>query len=278
VEKKTLINTLNSFKNNTSISELDIELLFCHCLDINKTFLHTNPQKELSETQYSKINDLIQRRLQGEPTWQIIGKAPFWNLEFHVTKDVLTPRKETEFLIEEIIEMYKSNQTGKLSALELGSGSGNISLTLAKEFPAFDFISFDKSKKALKIAKKNQKELNVNNVNFIHSSDFSFIKKRKFDFFFSNPPYIKQDEINALQKEITSFEPRLALDGGEDGLDFYKFIAKNIRTYLTPYASIFLEIGHTQRKEVEKIFKNEAFSLLKCKKDYSNLDRILIFN
>ena len=153
-----------------------------------------------------------------------------------------------------------------------------IAPTLAKEFPAFDFISFDKSKKALKIAKKNQKELNVNNVNFIHSSDFSFIKKRKFDFFFSNPPYIKQDEINALQKEITSFEPRLALDGGEDGLDFYKFIAKNIRTYLTPYASIFLEIGHTQRKEVEKIFKNEAFSLLKCKKDYSNLDRILIFN
>ena len=162
MEKKTLINTLNSFKNNTSISELDIELLFCHCLDINKTFLHTNPQKELSETQYSKINDLIQRRLQGEPTWQIIGKAPFWNLEFHVTKDVLTPRKETEFLIEEIAkkrEMTKGTIISHIEKLkELGEcpNINHIKNIISKD--RLDKIkkAFEKSKEKGGVVGKNK--------------------------------------------------------------------------------------------------------------------------
>lgn len=271
-----LIGSKGHYKNSETVSETDIEILLSHSLNITKKELFQNYSRQLSPEEFSKFNDYLARKSSGEPTWYIVGTAPFWNYEFKVNSSTLIPRKETEFLVQSIIEDFQSSNE-KIDALELGSGSGCISLSIAKELPNISVLSFDKSEKAVKIAKENKKNLDVQNVEFTNSESLAFLKDRKFDIFFSNPPYIKRSDLKDLQIEIQAHEPKMALDGGKDGLSFYRYISKNIQDYLKNKKMVYIEIGANQASEVIDIFINSGFEHVKTVKDYSKIERVLIF-
>lgn len=264
-------------KNIKNVSSIDVEILLCHVLGFERSQLYISLEKTISETQMELIRNLIDRKSQGEPTWYIVGVAPFWKYEFKVGKGVLVPRKETEFMVEAILEDYQS-VGAKTKGLELGSGSGAIALSIAKENSCFEITSYDVSVDALNYAALNKKALDIENVNFVHTYNLEFLENKTFDFFFSNPPYIKTSEISTLQPEVKDYEPITALDGREDGLFFYKYIADNARKYLKSSAKIYLEIGAAQAKDVKAIFKDKGFRFCRSKFDYSGFERILIFN
>jgi release factor glutamine methyltransferase len=275
---QVLIATKGLYKNSDTVNETDIEILLSHALEINKKELFLNFSREVTPEEYSRFSSYIERKAIGEPTWYIVGKAPFWNYDFYVDRSTLVPRPETEFMVKAIIEDFGDKKDQELAAIELGSGSGCIPLTLSKEIPRLNITSFDKSEKALNIARKNKMALDCKNVSFVQSNDFSFLDKQKFNFFFSNPPYIKHSDLPSLQVEIRKFEPQMALDGGQDGLAFYRLIASHVNQYLKDEMKIYVEIGMGQTDDIVQIFKDKNISLDRIIKDYSKIDRILVFN
>jgi release factor glutamine methyltransferase len=230
----------------------------------------------------SKVKRLLQRRVKGEPVQYIIGHIEFLALIIRVGKGVLIPRPETELLVEEVIRAISSQQSAvsskevkSLSLLDLCTGTGCIALALAKEFPDAEVYGTDLSKEALAYAKKNAKTNDIKNVKFIQGSLFEAVKGKKFDIITANPPYIRRDEIETLQSEIRDWEPVAALDGGMDGMDFYRVILSAAGRYLNPNGFIFLELGYDQAEDVQKIARSEGFSEVMVINDYAGIGRIL---
>ena len=228
--------------------------------------------EEKQEEQYFNETDKIEK---GYPIEHITHQKEFMKLSFFVDENVLIPRQDTEILVEEVIEISKKINSKKI--LDLCTGSGAIGVSLAKYLPNCEITAVDISKKALQIAKKNAIINEVEKqITFISSDLFSNLESQKFDIIVSNPPYIKRNDIENLEEQVKK-EPLIALDGGEDGLDFYKKIIKEAHKYLVSEGYLCLEIGYNQKDEVIKLIeKEETFKNIYSKKDLYGIERIII--
>jgi release factor glutamine methyltransferase len=279
----TILSTLNWTtdyfkKNKISTPRLDAEILLAHALKTDRVSLYTNFEKPLHSKELKAFKSLIIRRAKREPVAYIIGKKEFWSMEFEVNKFTLIPRPETEILVASAIEILKKNVNAKV--LELGTGSGVIAITLAKEIEDILIFAVEISYKAIKTARRNAILNGVEKkINLIVSDFFSCIKRhgRKFDLIISNPPYIKTREWKPLSLEIKKFEPKNALLGGEDGLKNFRIIAKNAKDYLNYGGWLLLEIGETQGEMIiDMLNKEKSYKFSEIVKDYSGKDRGIV--
>ena len=253
--------------------ELDLRILLRHAAKTNKDIILSNFESKDIDIDY--FNSLILKRLNNEPISKIIKKKFFWKHEFFVNSNVLDPRPDTELIIEEVLNNVK-NRNKKLKILDIGTGSGCIAISLAKELKNSEVMAIDISKRALKVAEKNIKFYNLNNQIDLRLSKFEKIKN-KFDIIVSNPPYVSENEYKNLGLEIRNFEPKLALVGGKDGLKFYRFFAKKIEKIMKNNSFFICEIGDNQSLLCQKIFKNSKLILKKVSKDIQKIDRTLTF-
>ena len=227
--------------------------------------------EQFSSDEMSKIMLAVEKRLKHIPLGYIFGKSYFYGREFKVDENVLIPRQDTEILIEKICDDIKS-RNGEVSVLDIGTGSGAIAITIQKETNA-KVSAVDVSDGALEIAKHNAKSLE-SSVDFAKSDLFENVDG-KFDFFVSNPPYIESSVIETLDDEVKLNEPILALDGGEDGLDFYKKIVNEAPNHLNKGGKLYFEIGYNQAKALKDLMKTK-FKNIKVYKDYGNNDRVVV--
>jgi len=223
---------------------------------------------DLTRKQYNSIIKKVKLRCKHKPISKIFGKAYFYGAEFIINEDVLSPRFDTELLVEKSLEYIKENDR----VLDLCTGSGCVAVSIAREIDAY-IEACDISKKALKVAKRNIKKHNVN-IDVYQSNMFDKVQG-KFNVIVSNPPYIERDVLNTLDREVQEHDPILALDGGVDGLDFYRIIARDIKKYLLNGGVLLLEIGYNQGESVTNIFKDVS-SDVQVVKDYNNNDRVII--
>jgi release factor glutamine methyltransferase len=282
----------------------EAEIIVSHCIGINRTVLYRdNP--EIREEKIERIDELLKRRSKREPLQYILGYVDFYGLKIKVGKGVLIPRPETELLAEEAIKavkrealsvMRKEKNTelplnsslvtrhSSLIILDLCTGSGCLALALAREFPDAKVYGTDTSENAIRYAKENA-ELNcINNVTFLEGNLFDPIAELiarhpspvNFDIIVSNPPYIRRDDIKNLQLEIKNWEPVEALDGGKDGLDYYRAIIPEAKGYLKREGFLIFEIGAGQSEEVSKIAKDTGFGNISLIKDYAGIERIFV--
>lgn len=214
------------------------------------------------------INKIVDERITGRPLWYCIGDTDFYGYTIKVDERVLIPRPETELLVENAIKCIKNEE----KVLDLCTGSGAIAITIKKEKPNCSVTAVDYSEGALALAEENAK-LNDADVEFIHSDMFSGLEGKKFDIIISNPPYIKSQDILELQTEVKDFEPMMALDGGQDGLDFYKIIAQECTKYLTENGILLLECGIGQAEQIKQMLTQ--FTSVEILKDYENIDRMI---
>ena len=241
----------------------------------SREYLMIYDTKEITPLEREQYIRNIKRLIAGEPLQYITGKQEFMKLNFLVTKDVLIPRPDTEILVEEVIE--KAQNIPNPVILDLCTGSGAIAVSIAKYIKNSKIYAVDISPKVIEIAKKNA-ELNgvKNNIEFIQSDLFTKIKNQKFDIIVSNPPYIETKVIKTLSKEVQN-EPKIALDGGEDGLDFYRKISQNAYKYLNRKGFLCLEIGYNQKYTVQKILEEQKrYINTYCKKDLCENDRVIV--
>ena len=264
---------------------IEAEMIISRLLGIDRVTLYRdNPQ--IPEKCISKIDELLRRRAKREPLQYILGYTEFCGLKIKVGKGVLIPRPETELLVEKAIKTvtsYKLQVASKdnhssLNILDLCTGSGCIALALAKEFPDAEVYGTDISEIAIRYAKENAKLNKIKNVAFIKGSLFKPVKKslNTFDLIVSNPPYIKRNDIKNLQIEIKDWEPVKALDGGEDGLDYYRAIIPEAKNYLKECGCLMFELGVSQANGVRKMAEDAGFVNISLIKDYAGINRILI--
>jgi release factor glutamine methyltransferase len=258
---------------------LDARILMADILNSDENTIRFNKDK-LSEEELKKIDSYIQRRLSFEPVAKIIGKKEFYKSSFIVNQNVLDPRPDTEITVEAAINYINKYNLSKL--LDLGTGSGCIAISIARDIENIEVIAVDKSEKALEVATKNVELNNVSDkVKLFNSSwyDEDIIEKigSGFDIIVSNPPYIPSEDIKNLDVDVRKYDPISALDGGEDGLDDYRKIAELSSSILVKSGYILLEIGINQTFDVKKIFEAQSFQLIEIVKDYSSIDRCMIF-
>lgn len=260
-------------ENNTEEAGLNAKILLAHILSCKKEELTIKNNQYLEKTQENQYFQNIEKIKKGYPLQYIIGHKEFMKMKIAVNENVLIPRSDTEILVEEAI---KYANIGKTNILELCTGSGAIAISIAKYTENTEIIATDISKKALEIAKQNAKNLlDTQNITFLQSDMFQNIKE-KYDMIISNPPYIKTDVIKEYKLE---YEPKLALDGGKDGLEFYKTIINEAHKHLRENGIILLEIGYDQKDEITKLIKQSGkYQNIKCIKDLYGNDRIILFD
>lgn len=251
------------------------EILLAHTLKCNRIDLYLNHDQPLHSRELTDFKQLIQRRIQREPVAYITGIKEFWSLDFKVTPDVLIPRPETEGLVEAALGHLSGD---KIRMLELGCGSGAISVALAHERPNWSCLALDLSEKAIGIARLNaHMHLPEDRIGFMVGRWFDAIGYQKvgYELIVSNPPYIPSDRLPVLEAEIHQYEPLVALDGGRDGLAGIKHIVKNAPPYLKPGGLLLLEIGHDQGAEVAALGRETgAYDHICVEKDFAGHDRI----
>lgn len=258
---------------------VEAELLFSEMLNCDRASLYLNKDKPLGVDKSSFAASVLKKRLVGEPIDYILGFAEFMGLKFKVSRQVLIPRPETEILVEAALRYVSRHkaQVKRTNILDLGTGSGCIAISLAKFLPQAKVDALDISKSALKIAEENA-DLNKVKINFLESDLFKSadLNNIQYDMIVSNPPYVRSLDIVGLQPEI-QFEPNIALDGGFDGLDFYRRIIKHSPKYLAKGAFLILEIGFGQARDIKDIFqKSGNFEIIEVIKDYNNIDRVVV--
>jgi len=268
--------TINSLIQETrkNIDIIDIYVLLMFVLQVDKNFLLINGKIDISEHSTSKFFELCKRRAKGEPTQYIINSCEFMSLNFYIDNNVLIPRPDTEILVETILE-NESNGAEKLG-LEIGSGSGCISISLSY-YGNYFMHGIDISQKAIDIANKNADSIleTNNSCKFYQSDLFKNIKPDSFDFVVSNPPYIPTNDIEQLSINVKNFEPICALDGGKDGLGFYRKICRQAKYFLKPNGNIYFEIGYNQADDVALLLKTNGYTNIKIIKDLAGLDRVV---
>ena len=247
-------------------------------LEKDKSFVYINLDKWVDEGQEEKFLEIINRRAGGEPMSYIFKTKEFMGIDLFVERGVLIPRWETEILVEYIIDYVKKKTDRKnIKLLDIGIGSGAISLSIAKFCECVEVLGVDISDEAIRISNKNLERLALENVSFRKSDLFEAIgPDEKFSIIVSNPPYIKTDIIDGLQRDVKEFEPELALDGGSDGLLFYRRISKESKSYLLDKGMLIYEIGYDQGENVKKIMIDEGYREIKIIKDLQGLDRIIL--
>ena len=258
--------------------KLDIEILLSKALgDVDRLYIHLNLHKELTKEQLDSFNKMIQDRLKGRPIAYIVNNREFMGLDFYVEEGVLIPRPDTEPLVEEVIELVKGKENLKI--VDIGTGSGAITVSLAKYIKDCQVYSLDISDKALSIGLKNAISNKVEDkINFIKSNIFSGIEDKglELDVIVSNPPYIRRADINTLHTQVKDYEPYIALEGGEDGLNFYRDITRESVKYLKDKGILAFEVGHDQAEDVSEILKHNGYTNIYTKKDLQGIDRVVI--
>lgn len=263
-------------KNKIPTSRLDAELLLAHLLRIERLQLYLKFNRPMSEEELAAFKALIQRRIKGEPVSYIRGVKEFWSLPFKVGPGVLVPRPDTEIILEKVQEIFKGKENS-LKILDIGTGSGNLAIALAKEYPRAKITAIDISDEALNYAKQNAETNGANDqIEFLRQDFFTIYHSPStihYDLIISNPPYVRSSMIDTLDPGIRDYEPRLALDGGPDGLDFYRKIGETAPQLLKADGILAVEIGENQGELVRTLFEKVGLKNIEVNKDYSGLDR-----
>ncbi|MET0690924.1 MAG: peptide chain release factor N(5)-glutamine methyltransferase [Candidatus Binatia bacterium] len=258
---------------------LDAELLLGHVLGMSREQLVIGASMPLSQEQWQSYESILLRRLDAEPTAYITGRQEFWSKDFRVTPAVLVPRPETECLVEIALKLA-ADWHEPLRILDLGTGSGAIAIALAGELPETTIFATDISHAALVLARQNAARYGVTGqIHFLQGDLFEAIRKAgaKFHLILSNPPYIRRSEIAELAPTVSRWEPRVALDGGPDGLEYYRRLAGSAIDYLLPSGAIIVEIGVDMGVSARALFTNAAACVdATIAQDYSGQDRIVV--
>ena len=264
-----IIQNGSSFLRKFNISNciLDTELLLAKTLNKSREEILINSDLKLNRTDILTFNKYLQRRSKNEPIAYIMKEKEFWSKKFLVTNNTLIPRPETELLVEKLLKLYNGK---KITILDIGTGSGCIIIALLNSLKKSTGIGVDISKDAIYIAKKNAQKFNLyNRVKFLNKSvDNVFVKK--FDLIVSNPPYVERKDLKNLSDDIKKYEPRMALDGGKDGLDLIKKVIYKSKDILKVKGMLALEIGNEQIKKVSKILIDNNYRIIGLTKDYKN--------
>ena len=260
--------------NSILSARLDSELLMSKVIkkDRKDTILLQN--EKLSTELYNKFKNLIYQRLKKKPIAYLLGKKDFWKYQFKVSEGVLIPRPDTEIIVEEVLKLTKHKSDLKI--LDVGLGSGCILLSILKEKKFFKGVGIDLSKKSVEIAKINAADLGLLNRVKILKSDIDNFEYGKYDLIISNPPYINNLDLRYLEMDIRNFEPKIALDGGSDGLSVIRKVINSSSRLLKKNGYFILEIAFDQKEKVKKILNKKGFFINKIVKDYANNDRCIV--
>ncbi len=264
-------------KKGIESARMNAELLLAHILECKRLDLYMRFNQPLNTIETNTYRNYITRRGNFEPYQYIVGDVEFYGLKFFVDENVLIPRQETEILIETILEKYQKDE--ELKILDIGTGSGNIPISLAVNLPESKVISIDVSAEAIKVAEQNRELHDLKSrIGFIKSDilkDSLEKYNNTFDIIVSNPPYVKKGEFETLQKEITEFEPEIAVTDFDDGFKFYREISKKSKTLLKENGILFFEVGQNQAEDVKKIMLKNGFINVEIQKDLSEIERVV---
>ena len=261
-------------QNKITSSKLDTELLMSKAINKNREFIILNLDKEINKKNLHNYNKFINERSQGKPIAYILGKKFFWKNEFLVNEKVLIPRPDTEIILEEIIKLTKNKEY--LNVLDIGVGSGCLLLSLLAEKKCFKGTGIDISKNCVRLSRINSKNFDLEKRVKFFISDIDNFNLGKYDLIISNPPYIKKLDLNNLDKDVIKYEPKLALDGGLDGLSEIRKFIKKSSELIKKRGKLFLEIAHDQKNGVKKILIENGFYINKTVKDLAENDRCII--
>lgn len=269
--------------NDIDFPRLDAEIILSHLLDCRRVDLYLNPVKPIEETTAVRYKDAIEKRTHRVPLQYIKKCANFMSLDFYVDERVLIPRPETELLVEEVIKLSQAmSKEREIVIADIGAGSGNIAVTLAKNIDNARIFAIDISPDALAVANINARRYEVlDKITFLCGDTFKPLEihdiKSKVNFIVSNPPYISSDEFDTLQNEVRDYEPYVALVCGQDGLQMFKRIISGANTWLKPGGYVIFEVGNEQAREVARLFENTGyFKKANFIEDYQHIQRIVI--
>ena len=254
--------------------KLDSEILMAKTLQTDRHFILLNSHNNINKNDLNYFYDLIKKRSLCNPIAYLINKKSFWNSEFYVTNDTLIPRPDTELVIENVLNLTK--QKNKINILDIGVGSGCIILSILKERKNFYGTGIDICKKSLNISKINAFKLGVNSRLKLYKSDVDKFNLGKYDLIVSNPPYIKTCKLKYLERDVVKFEPRLALNGGLDGLSEIRKVIKKASELIKKNGKFILEIGFDQKNKVINLLKKEGFYINSTQKDIAQHNRCIV--
>jgi len=268
-------NAYQNLKNNNIKSALlDSELLMANVLKKSREHIVLNLDKDIDKKDFDNFQNLIDQRSEGKPIAYLINKKSFWKYEFYVNEHVLIPRPDTEIIIEQVLKIYQNKK--KINFLDIGFGSGCILLSILKERKNFKGTGVDVSKYALKVCEINAFKLGVKNRLKLYNSNIDKFKLGKYDLIISNPPYIKNLDLKYLEKDVKKFEPKLALDGGLDGISEIRKVITKSSELIKNGGKLILEIAYNQTYEVKNLLKKNSFYINSVVKDLAKNDRCII--
>lgn len=260
--------------NNIRSALLDSELLMANILNKSREHIILNFEKNISIKDYDNFQNMVVQRSKGKPLAYLTNKKFFWKYNFFVDKNVLIPRPDTEIIIEQVLKIYKNKH--KINFLDIGFGSGCILLSILKEKKDFIGTGVDISKHALKVCEINAYKLRVKKRIKLFNSDIDKFSIGKYDLIVSNPPYIKNLYLKYLERDVVRFEPKLALDGGIDGISEIRKVIRKSSELIKTRGKLILEIAHDQKKEVKQLLRINGFYINSVVKDLANNDRCII--
>ena len=273
--QSAVIGGISVLKNKSILSaQLDTEILMAKALGKNREYIILNHNKVLNNKDLEYFKKLVHERATRKPIAYLLNKKFFWKCEFYVDKNTLIPRPDTEIIIEQILKVTKNKDY--LRILDIGVGSGCILLSILKERKNFYGTGLDISKNSINISKINAKRLFVDKRVKFYKSDVDKFTDRKYDLVVSNPPYIKKSDLKYLESDVLKFEPKLALDGGLDGLTVIRKVIKKSSELLKKNGKFILEIGFDQKSKVIKLLNNKGFYINGTIKDLAKNDRCII--
>ena len=261
-------------KNKISSALLDSELLLSQIIKKDRKFIILNLDKKIDRIDQNRFKDLIIKRTKGKPLAYLTGIKSFWKYDFKINEKVLIPRPDTEIIIEQVLRIYKNKNN--VNFLEVGIGSGCLGLSILKEKKSFRATGVDLSQDCIEICKYNANKLGVGDRIKLLKSDVDNLIFRKYDLIVSNPPYIKKFDLNRLDKGVKNFEPKLALDGGLDGLSVTKKVIKKSSDLLKTNGKLILEISYDQKELVKKMLNENNFFINNIVKDLAINNRCIV--
>ena len=266
--------SINLKKNRIRSAFLDCEILMSKVLNKSRKFIIMNPNEEISSDEYKNFKELIFSRTKNKPIAYITGEKSFWKYDFNVNDKVLIPRPDSEIIVEHVLKIYEKKSS--INILEIGVGSGCIILSILKEKKTFLGKGVDVCKESLKVCKKNAKKFGLLNRLKLYNSDIDNFCLGKYDLIISNPPYVKNLNFKNMDYEVVKYEPKIALNGGLDGLSEIRKVIKKSSELIKIHGKLILEIAHDQKNEVKKILIGNNFYVNEVVKDLANKDRCII--
>ena len=261
-------------KNDIKSALLDSELLLSKAINKSREFIILNSKHNIKEKDYLYFQELINERSKGKPIAYLTGKKFFWKYEFEINNKVLIPRPDTEIIIEQVLNIYKTKN--KINFLDIGVGSGCILLSILKERKDFKATGIDINNHALNICNINAYKLGVKNRVKIFKSDVDNFNLGKYDLIISNPPYIKKLDLKYLDRDVINFEPKLALDGGLEGISEIRKVINKSSELIKKKGKLILEIAFDQKNEVKKLLKDKGFYIDNTVKDFAQNNRCIV--